>query len=90
MNAQMVMNRTERSTWVVVLGAFTLWLVVQNAVLMVIVSVLHPGLVVRLAVDAVQMFVHAAAAGGHAVAALSSAVPGSLFGVTRALTGGLL
>ena len=90
MNAQMAMNRAERSTWVVVFGAFALWLVVQNAVLMVIVSVLHPGLVVRLAVDVVQMLVHAVAAGGHALATLSFAVPGSLFGITRALTGGLL
>jgi fumarate reductase subunit D len=91
MNANILVKRSDRTVWFSVLGAFTLWLVIQNAVLLTIVSVTYPEFPVAVVVEAARVLARVVTLGGQIVASIAAGLPGSLSSaVTAALTGGLL
>lgn len=91
MNASIMERDLDRNMWLTLLGVFTFWLIVQNAAIMTIVSVMHPELAVGIVVDAVRALAHVIATGGRFIAALATETPGWLMpGVLNTLTGGLL
>ena len=91
MNATMSVRRPRRGVWLPVLGLFTLWLVVQNAVLITIVSLVNPQLPVQLLVEAARMAARVVGAGGEIIVSLATGMPGWLTtGMLTALKGGVV
>ena len=77
--------------WLAVLGACALWLVVQNAVLITILTLTHPGLPAALVVGAARTLARVVSVAGELAASIATAAPGWMSSnMLSTLTGGLL
>lgn len=80
-----------RAAWVPVLGLFTLWLVIQNAIVVTIVSMVHPELPVAVLVEAARAIAHVLTNASMLAATVAASVPDWMsLNLVNPFTGGLL
>ena len=91
MNAVVAVKRPARVTWVAALGVCALWLVVQNAVLITALALMHPGLPGSVVVGAARALARVVSVASEAISSIALAVPGWVpANVLSTLTGGLI
>lgn len=80
-----------KATWLPLLGLFTLWLVIQNAIVMAVVTAANPELPVTVIVHLVRVVAHVMTFAGNLAVSIAVQLPDwASFAPWNLLPGGLL